>query len=130
MGGWRARAHGLGANAARAYLRRGMLAYFCMLVLPLIPLLWILFQKLFDEALLRERLAAEQFAGSISRKLSAVIDEEEARPFDHYSFYTLANLEFNEQKALQRSPLSSIDPAPRLGGLLGYFQIAPDGSIS
>ena len=100
------------------------------LVVPLAILLWLSLRKVGDKAFLQQRFLAEQTSTAIEKRVADLLDAEEQRPFDHYSFYTVAKSELSEQQGFSRSPLSDLSRRPDLPGLVGYFQIEPDGRVS
>ena len=92
--------------------------------------LYMSLQKSSEQAFYQERFAAEQTLGAIDDALATMLREEEKRPFDHYSFFTVIKDELSSSSQVQRSPLSQLPVADDIPGLVGYFQIESDGSVS
>ena len=75
----------------------------------------------------RHRAIAERAFDEMEESLSRLLEEEEARPFDAYRFYSqIEPGPDGSMIAATRSPLA--DP-PEHDFVIGYFQIDPDGSL-
>jgi len=70
---------------------------------------------------------AEKVYNHFQSEISDFLTQEDARSFSHYRFYYMPDETAQRGVGLQRSPLSRL---PRNGapGLVGYFQIDPNGS--
>ena len=100
-----------------------------VLSLPLALLLSRVYQQLEREVFYQYRAAAEEVVQRINQRLADILQAEEQRPFDEYSFLKVtANALFNTS-AIMASPLSELPPQSTVPGVLGYFQINPDGSL-
>lgn len=121
-----------GIKWAHRRLRLVLIFLFVGLAAPLGGLLYLSWARIVDESFLRERFHAEQTALEAEEEIAAVLSEEEARPSDHYSFFTSTVSELDRVNTLQRSPLSNLDPQTRMPDIavIGFFQIGPDGTIS
>jgi len=70
--------------------------------------------------------AAERVFAAIERRLTALVEREEARPFAHYRYFVVPEDAVPGTLALAVSPLAQPSREP---GILGWFQIDPDGSF-
>ena len=70
--------------------------------------------------------AAERVFAAIERRLTALVEREEARPFAHYRYFVVPEDALPGTLALAISPLAQ---PPDEAGILGWFQIDPDGSF-
>lgn len=111
-------------------LVRTLLLFFLLLALPLGLLIARTYQQLAKEALLQHRTAAEALVSRIDESVHALLSPEELRPFGDYSFFSVADNPLLRQKAVNYSPLSTFPDQSSLPGLVGYFQIDPQGRFS
>jgi signal transduction histidine kinase len=100
-----------------------------VLSLPLALLLSRIYQQLEREVFYQYRAAAEEVVQRINQRLADVLQAEEQRPFDEYSFLKVAANALFNTSAIVASPLSELPPQSTVPGVLGYFQINPDGSL-
>ena len=70
--------------------------------------------------------AAERVFVAIERRLTALVEREEARPFAHYRYFVVPEDAVPGTLALAISPLAQ---PPDEAGIVGWFQIDPDGSF-
>ena len=99
-------------------IRLALLAVAVGLGVPVAVLTWRALDGLALERAVRHQALAERAFDEMERALSSWLEDEEARPFEHYRFYPVA--------PDQRSPLA--DP-PAHDFVVGAFQIDPDGSV-
>lgn len=99
------------------------------LALPSALLYWQTQRQLKLEAWHQQRELAENLAGRIDSDLARLVATEEARGFADYRFLTVAG-ETTQALLSQRSPLATLPRESGWPGLLGHFQIDPDGRFS
>jgi len=107
-------------------LRNLLALLFLALAAPTAVLVWQAWDRLKWESWFQYRSQAEALASRIDAELAERVAAEEARGFAEFAFLsatTAANVQ-------QRSPLSAYPVAAALPGLIGYFQVGPDGSFS
>ncbi|MGE3540857.1 MAG: sensor histidine kinase [Candidatus Tectimicrobiota bacterium] len=128
---WQRRARvrpGMRGQATR-HLRLLLCTSLLLLSLPLTLLLQRVYQQLAREVIYQYRAAAEDVVMRINQRLADVLQSEEQRPFDEYSFLRVTANPLFKASAIEASPLSALPPQSALPGVLGYFQINPDGSL-
>jgi len=69
---------------------------------------------------------AERVFAAIERRLTALVEREEARPFAHYRYFVVPEDAVPGTRSLAISPLAAPVSEP---GIIGWFQIDPDGSF-
>lgn len=107
-----------------------MLALFLFaLTLPIYFLLSRVYRQLENETLYQYRGQAEDVVRNISAKLQSVLSPEESRSFDEYSFFNVGNVPLQRGQGLTYSPLAEFPPKTALPGIVGYFQVNPDGTL-
>jgi signal transduction histidine kinase len=102
---------------------------FLALALPSAFLIWRTEQQIRLEGWHQQREAAEQLARSIDSGLQRLIAREEARGYGEYRFLTVAG-DPARGVLSQRSPLAQLPVESGVPGLLGHFQVAPDGAFT
>ena len=103
-------------------------AFFLALAVPAGLLIQQAHARLEWEALHRERTLAEELTARIDAELRALVDAEERRAFTDYGFLVLAG--DPSANFVQRSPLSAFPVTSALPGIIGYFQLGPDGGLT
>lgn len=98
------------------------------LAIPTVVLINQLWSQLQWEAFHRHQLLAEELVTRIDRNFTGLVNTEEARAFTDYAFLNVAG--DPAASFLQRSPLSAFPVKPDIPGLIGYFQVDPEGSLS
>ena len=76
------------------------------------------------------RTAAEEVVKQVNQRLADILQGEELRPFDEYSFLKVTANPLFKNSAIIASPLSELPPQSAVPGVIGYFQINPDGSLN
>ncbi len=105
-----------------------LLGFLIAMAVPTVVLVSKSFEQLQWEAYYQHRQIAEDLAQRIDKRLSAVLLSEEQRSFGDYGFLQVeAN---SRENYLRRSPISSFPLESDFPGLLGYFQVDPDGTFS
>jgi two-component system, OmpR family, phosphate regulon sensor histidine kinase PhoR len=110
-------------------LRRLVLGSLLCLTVLLVLLLHRVYAHLHREVVYQYRTAAEEVVYRIKQQLSDVLHTEEARAFDAYSFLQVTSNPLLQGTAVTTSPLSALPPQSAVPGVIGYFQINPDGSV-
>ena len=105
-------------------LRRMLVLLFVALCVPTGVLIWQAWDQLRWESWYQHRNEAEALVDRIDLVLEQQVGIAEARSFDDFSFLNAAGA------TLQPSPLSAFPPAADIPGVLGYFQVDPDGHFS
>jgi signal transduction histidine kinase len=98
--------------------------------LPLTLLLHRVYQHLAQEVFYQYRAAAEEVVKQVNQRLVDILQGEELRPFDEYSFLKVTANPLFKNSAIVTSPLSELPPHSAVPGVIGYFQINPDGSLN
>jgi signal transduction histidine kinase len=80
------------------------------------------------ESLHQQRVLAEELSARIDDNLRALIAQEEQRAFTDYRFLVLAG--DPAANFVQRSPLSAFPVTSTLPGIVGYFQLDPNGKLT
>jgi len=110
-------------------LRIQFTVFFGLLTLVLVALLWHTYQQIGLEERELWRTQAEKVYNQMQAAVSDYLTVEDRRAFSEYRF---ANDVDERTLPKQPTPLSPIAQLPTgdLRGLVGYFQIDPDGSFS
>ncbi len=110
-------------------MRRIRWVFVVLAVLLLVPMVLLVQGALRSAAYdseARYRALAERVGDELERELSALVHQEETRPFAHYRFYYVPPNVAGGRYAVTRSPLSDTGLPPYL---IGYFELQSDGSI-
>ena len=111
-------------------LRLLLCASLLCVALPLTLLLSRVYQNLAQEVFYQYRTAAEEAVKQVNQRLADILQGEELRPFDEYSFLKVTANPLFKNSAIIASPLSELPPQSAVPGVIGYFQINPDGSLN
>ncbi|MDX1404784.1 MAG: HAMP domain-containing sensor histidine kinase [Woeseiaceae bacterium] len=103
-------------------------ALFLALAMPTAALIWQAYGQLKWQAFHQYRGLAEDFTGRADAALTRMIAVADGRSFADYAFLNVSGE--TDINFLQRSPLSAYPVAADLPGVMGYFQVEPDGSFS
>ncbi len=109
-------------------LRLAMMFFFTFLAVPSLILISQAYSQVKWEAFYQHRVIAETLVARINQQITSVIDAESSRAFTEYAFLNVSgdkNINF-----LQRSPLAIFPVKSSTPGLIGYFQIDPEGNFS
>lgn len=110
-------------------LRLYFLGFFLLLAVPCAILLWRAYSGLEQEAFFFYRRAAEGAAASLSQRIMETLEVEQRRPYTQYRYLYVPDRALPEQEGLNVSPLAAYPVGDHIPGLVGYFQIDPDGSF-
>lgn len=114
---------------ARRRLRRLVLGSLLCLAIPLALLVSQVYTYLKREVVYQYRAAAEEVGYRLNQRLAELLQTEEHRAFDEYSFLKVTSNALLQGTAVTTSPLSELPPSSAVPGVIGYFQINPDGSV-
>jgi signal transduction histidine kinase len=114
-----------GLNKRR--LQRGLILFFLALAIPTAVLIQQAYSQLKWESFHQHHLMAKELSSRIDAQFSQLIDTEQQRSFNDYSFLTLAG--DPAANFLQRSPLSSYPIQSAIAGVIGYFQVDSAGNL-
>ena len=109
-------------------LRRLLLLFFFALLLPTGALLLFAFSQMKWEVYHQFRQQAETLTARVDNDLQAVINQENRRKFTDYRFL-IVNNPLNPS-SLIASPLAAMPTSNNPSGLIGHFQIGPDGQLT
>jgi len=121
-------AEALKKNVKVRRLRLLMWAFLLAMAVPTIVLVSKSYDQLKWEAYYQHRQLAEDLADRIDQRLNSLLLQEEERSFSDYSFLVVESA--IKENYLSRSPLSNFPVESELPGLVGYFQIDPEGQFS
>ncbi len=110
-------------------LRIYFAAFFLLLAIPLGLLLGRTYNNLEQEAFYFYRKEAERVLRDVGEGLLRDLRREEDRPYTQYRYIHVADDPVPEQSGLNLSPLSAFPVQSGIPGILGYFQVDPDGSF-
>lgn len=112
---------------SRRQLRRWLALFFLALAVPAGVLIRQAYGQLKWEAFHQYRLRAEELTRRIDGRYSQLIAGEERRTFADYNFLVVTG--DPQSNFIQRSTLAAYPVESSLPGLLGYFQVDPDGEF-
>lgn len=109
-------------------LRLWLALFFVALAVPTAVLVRHAYSQLKWEAFHQHQVLAEELGARIDGRFIELINREEARSFADYGFLVVAG--DPSASFLQRSPLSSYPVSSEIPGLIGYFQVDAEGSLT
>ncbi len=104
-----------------------MICFFLVLLIPLVILFQRSYRQLENESYYQYRTIAEGVVAQIHQRVLDFLRPEEDRVFEEYQFFKAMG---PTPGVLQLSPLSMVPPNPMFPGMIGYFQIDPQGGFS
>ena len=110
-------------------LRIYFVAFFLLLAIPLGLLLKRTYSSLEQESFFFYRRAAESVLLNVGEALLGNLQTEESGPIRSTATFTWPIIRVPEQAGLNLSPLAAFPVQSEIPGILGYFQIDPDGSF-
>lgn len=119
---------GMHAHDSRR-LRRLVLGSLLCLAILLALLLQRVYTHLQREVVYQYRTAAEDVVYRLNQRLTEVLQSEEERAFDDYSFLKVETNPLLQGSSVTTSPLSALPPRSVVPGVIGYFQLNPDGRV-
>lgn len=119
----------LNPDKAKKRLIFWLLVFFIGISLPVYFLLDKVYSQLENETWYNQRNQAELLVERIERQLLEKLQPEQDRPIAEYSFFNVLENPLLQSATVNFSPLSAIPPKSDIPGLIGYFQVDPDGSF-
>lgn len=116
-------------DSAKKRLFYWLLIFFIGISIPVYFLLHKVYSQLQDETWYRQRNQAEFLVQRIERQLLEKLQPEQDRPIAEYSFFNVLENQLLQSTSVNFSPLSALPPKSDIPGLIGYFQIDPDGTF-
>jgi two-component system phosphate regulon sensor histidine kinase PhoR len=118
-------------NAVEAKRRLALWLFACGLLLafPIGVLLLRTYQQFRNEAFYQYQTAAIELVNRLNERVYEMLKPEAERPFDHYSFWSVPQNALVPEETLNVSPLAQLALKTTVPGVIGYFQIDPDGSF-
>ena len=110
-------------------LRLYFALFFILLAVPIVILLSHTYSNLEQESFFLYRRTAESLMATVYQRLQENLQVEEQRPYTHYRYIHVADRAVPQQEGLNLSPLADFPVQSEIPGILGYFQIDPDGSF-
>ena len=111
-------------------LRLYFALFFVLLAVPVVVLLSHTYGNLEEESFFFHRQTAEAVMSTLQQQLQENLLVEEQRPYTHYRYIHVADQPVPQQEGLNLSPLAGFPVQSAIPGILGYWQIDPDGSFS
>jgi CheY-like chemotaxis protein len=75
------------------------------------------------------RRMPKRWSARIEQRLQNILEAEQQRPFAQYSFFNVLESPLLLSEGVTFSPLFELPPENDVPGIVGYFQIDPDGSF-
>ncbi|MGH6804248.1 MAG: ATP-binding protein, partial [Methyloceanibacter sp.] len=118
-------------NAAQAKRRLALWLFCCglLLAVPIGVLLVRTYLQLRNEAFYQYQTAAIELVNRLNERVYEMLKPESERPFDQYSFWSVPQNALVPEDTLNVSPLAQLALKTTVPGVIGYFQIDPDGSL-
>ncbi len=105
-----------------------LIVFFLALAVPSVVLIAQAFSQLKWESFRNAQGLAEELTGRVDVELRTAIAAEQARSFGDYSFLVVEGSAATG--FVQRSPLSTFPVSSAIPGVLGYFQVDPEGRLT
>jgi signal transduction histidine kinase len=111
-------------------LRLYFALFFVLLAIPIVVLLSHTYSNLEEESFFFYRRTAEGVMSTLHQQVEESLLDEEQRPYTHYRYIHVAEQPVPQQEGLNLSPLAGFPVQSDIPGILGYWQIDPDGSFN
>lgn len=118
-----------GTKKARNTLAMTLFMFLIVLLIPLGVLFHQTKVQIKQAIFLEYSSEAQDIVARIEEKIFSYLESEEERPFDDYGFLNVSENSLWVGKGVAFSPLSRIPPQSKVPGVIGYFQVNPDGSF-
>lgn len=115
-------------SRARNRLRLGIALFVLALAVPSLLLVHKAYDQMKWESFRQQQLIAEELADRIDAALVAIVRTEDVRPIEDYAF--LVRSGDPATAYTRRSPLAELPSGDRIPGLVGWFEVAADGTFS
>ncbi|NOQ16235.1 MAG: hypothetical protein GQ581_04180, partial [Methyloprofundus sp.] len=116
-------------KTAKRRLLFWLVVFFIGISLPVYFLVHKVYSQLENETWYQQRHQAELLVERIEQQLLAKLQVEQDRPIAEYNFFNVLENRLLQSATVNFSPLSAIPPKSDIPGLVGYFQVDPDGSF-
>ena len=110
-------------------LRRLIVAFVVVLALPLGWLVLQVNEKIENEVFYQYQQSADDVVNQINSRIEKIVRVESERPFDDYTLARSIPLPNGEGVRVELSPLAQFPLINSVPGMIGYFQVDPDGSL-
>lgn len=111
-------------------LKVTLLLFLLCVSLPIFLLFERVYQQMQSDSFYDLRRQAEDLVSRVDQKALEVLEEEEKRPFADYGFLSVEKVSLLKGgSAVKFSPLSQFPLQGNIPGLIGYFQLDPDGTF-
>lgn len=114
---------------AKRRLALGLVLAGAFLAIPVGVLLIHTYRQLDTEVFYEHQAAAMEIVKRVNERVYTVLKPESERPFDHYGFYSLPRSALAPESTVNISPLAEPGVETTVPGVIGYFQIDPDGQF-
>ena len=104
-----------------------VIVFFCAVTVPAGLLVERAWQQMRWQVFHQHRLMAETLTTRIDAQLRQLVEQEEARAFDDFSFAVAAGADGSRTRV---SPLATFPVQGALPGVIGHFQVDSDGRYS
>jgi len=109
-------------------LKKQFIIYFLILATTVSLLLYYSYKQVNKEEQNLWASISETVYNQMQASISDFLIEEDSRNFNEYRYYYVPESQVNQNYILNVSPLATI-PSNNHMGLIGYFQVDPDGSF-
>ena len=120
----------IGDNERVKRFRIMLSAFLACLLIPLALIIYYGLQQLDNEMEFQYQLKSVNTLKHINKKLNSRVKTERKRPVSHYNFYQVVVNPLTGQLSEELSPLSNPENYPDNLGIIGYFQINTDKTLS
>ena len=110
-------------------LRLYFVGFSILVAVPFLVLISHTYNNLEQESFFFYRQTAEGLTSALHERLGQNLRQEEQRPYTHYRYIHVADRPIPQQEGLNLSPLAGFPVRSQIPGILGYYQIDPDGSF-
>jgi signal transduction histidine kinase len=110
-------------------LALGLVLAGAVLAIPVGVLVAHTYRQLDTEVFYEHQAAAAEVVKRVNERVYTVLKPESERPFDHYGFYSIPQSALAPESTVNISPLAEPGVETTVPGVIGYFQIDPDGQF-
>ncbi|WP_440876358.1 sensor histidine kinase [Thalassotalea sp. PLHSN55] len=111
-------------------LRMMLATFFICLLIPLSLIIYYVFQQIENDMDFQYQWKSVNALKQINKKLNNRVKIERKRPVEHYSFYQMVSNPLTGELTQELSPLANPENYPENIGLIGYFEINADKTLS
>ncbi len=110
-------------------LRRYFLGFLLLLAVPVSLLLVRTYDNLEEGSFNFYRALAGRLVSTLDQRLKQNLEVEQKRPYTQYRYFYVPDQPVPNRAGLNLSPLAAFPVESDIPGIIGYFQIDPDGSF-